>query len=315
MGIVFSGVKNLILPKVGEQMRWGYILYDTSEGSITENLAYDQQQGMALVPQAIIVNTYGVSDDVEIIWDATGTAFPINVPPNVQRAMTVPAVDPVRFTINPSAGSTGKIRIDMVNFPLIPEDFTSFNSATGQNVNLVNPLTAPGNVQPIVAGAAVATANPLPVAPIVAGAAVAAANPIPSVVEVGASPVAVANPFPIAPVVAGAAVAASNPLPVVVPQVGAQANAWNDVAVAAGGVSSNIDTQGLANVSAFGSVSAATTIGVNVSEDNSTWYTSGITQALSAAGDFYISFTTGARYIQLSSLDAATITATVAAKA
>lgn len=98
------------------------------------------------------------------------------------------------------------------------------------------------------------------------------------------------------------------------PNIGATGNAWNAVAVAAAGVSATIDTGGLANVCVFGSASAATTISVNVSADGSNWYPSNNSQALSAAGDFYLQFACGAQYIQLSSLDAATITATVAAK-
>jgi len=296
-GFSFGPVKNLILPPLGQQMRWGYWRYDTASGPVLEDYNYEQQQGMALVPQSILIDSTGVSEELVIIWDPTGIAFPITVPPNVKRALTVPAVSPVRFAVTPGAGSTGILRIDLVNFPLVPEDFTLINAAVGASVTVANPLT-----------------NPVLAAPVVAGAAVSAANPLPAVVEVGGAPVAVANPLATAPIVAGAVVSAANPLPTNVPQVGAQANAWNAVAVLAAGVSASIDTKGLAHISAFGNVSAATTIGVNVSEDNVTWYASGITQVLSAAGNFYIPLTTGARYIQLSSLDAATITATIAAK-
>ena len=98
------------------------------------------------------------------------------------------------------------------------------------------------------------------------------------------------------------------------PNIGSTGNAWNAAAVAAAGVSATIDTGGLANVAVFGSASAATTIGVNVSADGANWYPSSNSEALSAAGDFYLQFACGARYIQLTSSAAATITATVAAK-
>lgn len=96
--------------------------------------------------------------------------------------------------------------------------------------------------------------------------------------------------------------------------VGAQGNAWNAAAVGAAGVSAAIDTKDRANVSAFGSVDAATTITVQVSEDNVTFYDTGSTSVLVGAGDFHISLNTGAKYARLKSSGAATITATIAAK-
>ena len=98
------------------------------------------------------------------------------------------------------------------------------------------------------------------------------------------------------------------------PVVGATGNAWNDVAVAAGGVSSTINTGGLANVSVYGNVSASGTMSVNVSADGTTFYPSSNSDAISAAGDFYMNFTCGAQYLQLAYSEAATITATISAK-
>ena len=71
------------------------------------------------------------------------------------------------------------------------------------------------------------------------------------------------------------------------PVVGTTGNAWNDVAVAAGGVSSTVNTGGLANVSVYGNVSASGTMSVNVSADGTTFYPSSNSDAISAAGDFY----------------------------
>lgn len=100
----------------------------------------------------------------------------------------------------------------------------------------------------------------------------------------------------------------------VLPGVGATGNAWNDVAVAAGGVSSTVNTGGLANVSVYGNVSASGTMSVNVSADGTTFYPSSNSDAISAAGDFYMNFTCGAQYLQLAYSEAATITATISAK-
>ncbi len=99
----------------------------------------------------------------------------------------------------------------------------------------------------------------------------------------------------------------SKPLPLI-------ATLWNAVAVAAAGVSPTFDSQGMADVAIFGNASAATTLSVNVSNDGVTWYASSVSQALSAAGDFYLAFQTGARYLQLASSAAATITALASAK-
>ena len=65
------------------------------------------------------------------------------------------------------------------------------------------------------------------------------------------------------------------------PVVGTTGNAWNDVAVAAGGVSSTVNTGGLANVSVYGNVSASGTMSVNVSADGTTFYPSSNTDAIS----------------------------------
>ena len=98
------------------------------------------------------------------------------------------------------------------------------------------------------------------------------------------------------------------------PVVGTTGNAWNDVAVAAGGVSSTVNTGGLANVSVYGNVSASGSMSVNVSADGTTFYPSSNSDAISAAGDFYMNFTCGAQYLQLAYSEAATITATISAK-
>ena len=98
------------------------------------------------------------------------------------------------------------------------------------------------------------------------------------------------------------------------PVVGTTGNAWNDVAVAAGGVSSTVNTGGLANISVYGNVSASGTMSVNVSADGTTFYPSSNSDAISAAGDFYMNFTCGAQYLQLAYSESATITATISAK-
>lgn len=101
---------------------------------------------------------------------------------------------------------------------------------------------------------------------------------------------------------------------VTVPVVGVYANAWDNVAVGIGGTSTAIDCQYQYRISVFGTTSAATTITANVSQDGTNYYDSGNEQVLAGAGDFHFSFETGARYVQLISSAAATITATIAGK-
>jgi hypothetical protein len=96
--------------------------------------------------------------------------------------------------------------------------------------------------------------------------------------------------------------------------IGAQGNAWAAAAVGAGGTSAAIDTKDAASVSAFGHVSAATTITVQVSQDNVTFYDTATTAVLGGAADFHVSLQTGAKYSRLKSSGAANITATIAAK-
>lgn len=119
-----------------------------------------------------------------------------------------------------------------------------------------------------------------------------------------------------------ALVAASTPVNIasdqIVPttrtKVGAQGNAWNAAAVLAAGVSTAVDTGSLHRVAAFGNADAATTITVQVSENNVTFYDTTTTAVLGGASDFHVAFDTAARYVRLKSSGAATITATIAAK-
>ncbi len=147
-----NNTQNLVLPPQAEQMRWGSITFDTSTGPAEYNLAYEAARGNSLIPQSIIVNTMGVTDSVDIIWDLNGLQFPITIPPNVQQGLTVPAVDPCTFSLNPAEGCAGVMRLDLLNFPMIPENYGIFSTLTGQNVTVTN---AAGNPVPISGGVAI----------------------------------------------------------------------------------------------------------------------------------------------------------------
>lgn len=193
--IQFGQTRNLILPKASEQMRWGYLTYDTSLGDVTENLKYQVGQGTALVPQSIIVNTQAVTDAVDITWDVGGVNFSFSVPPNVLQMFTVPAVDPPIFSIAPGAGSTGILRIDMLNFPAVPENFMAINQAIGQNVFVTNPAATPVLTSLLMGGNPVSLANPLFSEISQAGAAVTAANPLYSALSEAGVVVSATNPL------------------------------------------------------------------------------------------------------------------------
>ena len=89
---------------------------------------------------------------------------------------------------------------------------------------------------------------------------------------------------------------------------------WSATVVTANGQSATFDALNAPFVSAFGHSSAATTITLMLSSDNSNWY-AGPTQVLAGAGDFCINATVGAEFVALQSLAAsATITAWISAK-
>lgn len=103
--------------------------------------------------------------------------------------------------------------------------------------------------------------------------------------------------------------------------LGVEANAWSAAVTGAGGTSTALDTLGLGTCSAFGNSSGATTISVQFSQNNSTWYdataTTGVggnSVVLAGAGNFAITFTSGARYVRLKSSASVTATATLSVK-
>ena len=96
-------------------------------------------------------------------------------------------------------------------------------------------------------------------------------------------------------------------------QVGQHGNAWNNTAVTAGQASDSIDIYGASVVSVFGNVSVLNTIILQLSQDNVNFYSSDF--SIAKKGDFGSSFSLGAKYVRLLSIKAATITATIAAKA
>lgn len=95
--------------------------------------------------------------------------------------------------------------------------------------------------------------------------------------------------------------------------VGTQDNAWASVSTGVNGVSASIDCQYTPFVTVFGTTNGATTITLQVSQDNITFIDAAST-VLAIAGGFEMSRTTGARYIRLKSSADVVASATIAAK-
>lgn len=97
--------------------------------------------------------------------------------------------------------------------------------------------------------------------------------------------------------------------------VGTQGNAWDNAAVAANGTSIPVLLESAMVVSVFGHSSAATTIDVEVSQDNTMYYKTGFSITVAANADFHLSLPDVAeRYIRLTSTADSTITATIVGK-
>lgn len=88
---------------------------------------------------------------------------------------------------------------------------------------------------------------------------------------------------------------------------------WNAASVGVAGKSTGVSAYLFAAFVIFGTVSAATTLTVEVSADFVTWRASSVTAVLTGAGDFVIDCRAlvGSVYVRLSSSAAATITAGV----
>jgi hypothetical protein len=94
--------------------------------------------------------------------------------------------------------------------------------------------------------------------------------------------------------------------------VGTHANAWDNAATGANGNSATVDCQYTPHISIFGTSSGNTSILVQVSQNNTNFYT--LSSFTAGSGDFGVSLTVGARYVRLQSGTNRTVTATIAGK-
>ena len=118
---------------------------------------------------------------------------------------------------------------------------------------------------------------------------------------------------------AGETFTAANPAILTVPVVGSANNTWSaNATISAGATSTAVDLRYNYQISYFGSVTntASLTLSLQVSQDNSNWYTAANnTITAGTTSPFHYSATTGARYAKLTASGvSATITATIAGK-
>lgn len=91
------------------------------------------------------------------------------------------------------------------------------------------------------------------------------------------------------------------------------AEVWANGSTGAATNSATCNTYSSPFVTAFGNVSAATTITLMLSADGTNWY-AGPTVVLTGAGNFYLNATVGAQYVALQSSNSVTATAVISAK-
>lgn len=144
MAEFISSTENLVLPSYNEQMRWGYYLINAGLGNQQFSLKYENTRGNGIIPQGIIVDTTGYTGgNIDILWDIGDINFPITIAANTKVSLPVPAKPDVVFSVNPAAGSTGTIRLDLTNFPLLPVNITNLTNITGSTVTVVNTSSQP----------------------------------------------------------------------------------------------------------------------------------------------------------------------------
>ena len=102
-----------------------------------------------------------------------------------------------------------------------------------------------------------------------------------------------------------------------IPTAGSEGNAWNAATVAADDNSNSVDMQYCSKITIFGNSDQSDEILIQVSQDNSTWYNSGLS-IFPASMDFYTSIIdVGLRYVRLrlvTGATTATITASIVGK-
>jgi hypothetical protein len=142
-----TNTQNLELPPLSAEMLWGFLIYPTSASAVYEtNLKNSVSRNITPIPQSIIVDTTSMAaGDITILWDKGDLNYSLVVPFGCKHVFSVPAIADCVYSVTFSAGAAGgDVRIDLVNFPLIPQSYSIVSATGGDIVSVTNfPATQP----------------------------------------------------------------------------------------------------------------------------------------------------------------------------
>jgi hypothetical protein len=124
-------------------MLWGHIDYPVGASADYEtNLRNLNNLNVSPVPQSIIVDTTAMTaGSVTIVWDKGNINYRFAVPWGVKDVFTVPAVSctyGVTMSADAAAPAGSNVRIDLVNFPMLPQSYNVQNAESKDSVSVNN---------------------------------------------------------------------------------------------------------------------------------------------------------------------------------
>lgn len=139
--VMVTNTKNLELPPPSAEMLWGYLEYPCIANVQYEtNLKNTTDRNISPLPQSIIVDTSQMTAGaINIVWDKGDLNYQLNVPYGVKQVFAVPAIPDCVFTVAFDADAAGgDVRIDMTNFPLIPQSYAVTGIQQRDEVQVTN---------------------------------------------------------------------------------------------------------------------------------------------------------------------------------
>ncbi len=139
--VMTTNTKNLELPPPSAEMLWGYLEYPCIANVQYEtNLKNSTDRNISPLPQSIIVDTSQMTAGaINIVWDKGDLNYQLDVPYGVKQVFAVPAIPDCIFTVTFDADAAGgDVRIDMTNFPLIPQSYAVSGVQPRDEVQVTN---------------------------------------------------------------------------------------------------------------------------------------------------------------------------------
>ncbi len=139
--VMTTNTKNLELPPPNAEMLWGYLEYPCIANVQYEtNLKNSTDRNISPLPQSIIVDTSQMTAGaINIVWDKGDLNYQLDVPYGVKQVFAVPAIPDCIFTVTFDADAAGgDVRIDMTNFPLIPQSYAVTGVQQRDEVQVTN---------------------------------------------------------------------------------------------------------------------------------------------------------------------------------